>query len=328
MKKKKTVKFETFEQINRKEYIKNTYAFLLIIGALTFVTQFLFAQPPKWIFINLQPSVTEIICENLVTLLYGGIGIYTPYLIYNIIRHKSSGRFLTKDSLRVKPEFYALAIMGCAGLAAATYFVSDIITEHLELTFRIQETYSPAFYGSDSPAVYVSFILFAAVIPSFFNEITFRGIALSDAKPDNATFALIMSSMLYAFSVPSLRVAPIFAITGLFLGWIRIKCESVFVTYVANGVTYGLLAGAYCLKCTAPEAFSAIMPFAAGAGILVAIASAVILAVRNEGFGFTRCWNNLSNKEAAKALFLNIGFVASVGFFILRIIMKIVTIKP
>ena len=88
--KRKQEKFVTFKEQQHKDFLKEVFNTLLIAGIFMFAAIPVFGVYPNALVT--PDSEWKSCLRIIVDFLYAGVGIYVPFLIYNVIKYKSSGR--------------------------------------------------------------------------------------------------------------------------------------------------------------------------------------------------------------------------------------------
>jgi membrane protease YdiL (CAAX protease family) len=216
--------------------------------------------------------------KTLFYYLFAGLSVFIPFFIYNKALDKSVKILFKKEHIKIPVLYYILGILAVTGIGIVIYKLSLDLTAYMKsLGFILNEEYPPI--GRN---IYeqLYFIIFSAVIPAFFNEITFRGIILENLKKDSYTAAILISSMIFSFNNISLEMIPHLFVTGLILGWLYLKTDSVYLTIFAHITMNAALSLIWLTKNTAgDESILNIYNYAVPVAGVIGIASFILLII-------------------------------------------------
>lgn len=91
---------------------------------------------------------------------------------------------------------------------------------------------TPYLFNSDGNKIYAFLALI--IVPSFVNELLFRGVVLSEYRSYGVVWAIIMSSLLFSFSTMSFTDFPKFLYAGAFFGIIGAITDSVIPSVILH----------------------------------------------------------------------------------------------
>ena len=115
--KRKQEKFVTFKEQQHKDFLKEVFNTLLIAGIFMFAAIPVFGVYPNALVT--PDSEWKSCLRIIIDFLYAGVGIYVPFLIYNVIKYKSSGRYFTNKGSAAKPTHYVLGILAGLGISVS-----------------------------------------------------------------------------------------------------------------------------------------------------------------------------------------------------------------
>lgn len=299
--KRKEEKFVTFKEQQRKDFLKTVFNTLLIAGIFMFVSIPVFGVYPNAL---IKPDNEWKSCLRiLLDFLYAGVGIYVPFLIYNVAKYKSSGKFFTHRGSSATPAHYALGILAGLGVSVAFNALGALAVSALRNTGLTVNEAAP--FTGDSALTQTVFVIAATLIPPFFHEISFRGIVIGDIRKQSYAFAVVLSGLFNGFCFKSFQQIPYFFILGLLLGWLYLKTDSIILTYTVNAASHLLMSSLWILHLRNETLYNGVFPFIAVGGAIVALIS-VIALFKICGFHFKRKEEDgegLQKQEARKAFF-------------------------
>ncbi len=91
---------------------------------------------------------------------------------------------------------------------------------------------TPYLFNSDGNKIYA--VLALIIVPSFVNELLFRGVVLSEYRSYGVAWAIIMSSLLFSFSTMSFTDFPKLLYAGAFFGIIGAITDSVIPSVILH----------------------------------------------------------------------------------------------
>ncbi len=313
----KEKKFVTFAQQRHQEYLYNVFTIVFVVGVFLGITQALFSYPADWIFGKFPQSPIGSFLKIFLQSVYTGVGVYLPFLIYQIIVNKTSGRYFTRKNASSRPIDYVLAIPAVAGIGLFVQYISSQIAAGLrDSGFHLRETLPDI--GNSLPDS-IFFILCTALIPAFFWEMSFRGIVINNLKKDSHAAAVIVAAILGSFTFTSIQQTPYLLITGLLLGWLYLKTKDIFLTYACSAVTNGLLATKWVLTCTIGRPFLQLQSTICLLAGLIGLIFLVVLMIRKK-FKTTHETTDkpLSRKDIVLALLKSFGLWLFIGISVFR----------
>ena len=312
---RKEEKFITFKEQQHREFLKEVFNSVLIAGCFMFASIPVFGVYPTAI---VSPDSEWTGClKIIVNFLYASVGIYLPFLIYNVLKHKSSGRYFTNKGSTAMPPHYILGILAGLGISVSLNYAGSLAVAALR-NAGITVNEAVPFTG-DSALTQTVFIIAATLIPPFFQEITFRGIVVGDIRKQSYTYAIVLSGLLNGFCFKSFQQIPYFLVLGLLLGWLRLKTDSIVLTFSVNAASHLLMSSLWIFRLHSESAYVSVFPYIALGGAFVALVSVIIL-FRVYGLRIKRKEEDgagLEKKEARKAFF---GSFALWIFFIFAVI--------
>lgn len=297
----KNKEFVTFAQQRHNEYLYNVFTIFFIVGSLMALSQAAFGGCADWFFGTAPENQWIESLKILMSAVYAGAGVYLPFLIYNVVCHKNSGRYFTKSIKKTSAATCICAVLAVVGIGIFIQYLSSLAAQYLRQTGLLLREALPD-TGSNI-VTNILFILCNALIPTFFQEITFRGIVIENTKKDSHTAAIIISALLGSLTFTSIQQAPHLLFTGLILGWLYLKTENLRLTYLCNAVLNGLLAIKWAMTCSVGRPFLQKLPvlcaISGGVGLVALIILFAQLKFKTEHKPEDR---PLSGKDSAKAL--------------------------
>ena len=298
--KKKKDEFVTFSQMEHSAYVKDAFNLLLVIGCFICITQALFSVPVPTMLDRFVNNDLVICLRQALSMLYQGVALYAPFLIFVLAKNRSAGRYFSNKNSVAKPGQYILGTLSVTGIGIAIYYISSFILIKMRTDGFVINENLPLL--GNNALTYSVFIISATVIPAFFTEITFRGIVMTEIKKDSYVFAVIVAALINSVSHLSFLQMPFLFVTGLISGWLCLKTKTLWVSYSANGIMNGAIAALYVFQTINPMSYDGVMPLIAavcgGAGITALIALFVIY-----GFKVQRTEAGFSKKDSLKAFF-------------------------
>ena len=127
--KRKQEKFVTFKEQQHKDFLKEVFNTLLIAGIFMFAAIPVFGVYPNALVT--PDSEWKSCLRIIIDFLYAGVGIYVPFLIYNVIKYKSSGRYFTNKGSAAKPTHYVLGILAGLGISVSFNYLGALAVSAL-----------------------------------------------------------------------------------------------------------------------------------------------------------------------------------------------------
>lgn len=317
--KRKQEKFVTFKEQQHKDFLKDVFNTLLIAGIFMFAAIPVFGVYPNALVT--PDSEWKSCLRIIVDFLYAGVGIYVPFLIYNVIKYKSSGRYFTNKGSAAKPTHYVLGILAGLGISVSFNYLGALAVSALRNAGLTVNEAAP--FTGNSILTQAVFVAAATLIPPFFHEISFRGIVIGDIRKQSYAFAVVLSGLFNGFCFKSFQQIPYFFVLGLLLGWLYLKTDSIILTYTINAASHLLMSLLWILRLRNETLYDKIFPFVAVGGAVVALCAVAVL-FKICGFKFIRkdCDGaGLKKQEARKAFFGSFAFWIFIIFAIIFIML-------
>lgn len=166
-----------------------------------------------------SPLITEI-----VDLISGNLALLLPFLLLAFVHRASFSEMLPfrpfRASITLPSLFIALAV------SVIGYVASTVISSFLSW-FGVMPVMAD-FVFPDEPAAAFLFLLNIAVLAPLAEEIVFRGIILNMLRRFGDCFALLISSLLFAFVHMNLVQMPNAFIMGLVIGYFTLCTGSLW----------------------------------------------------------------------------------------------------
>lgn len=317
--KRKAEKFVTFKEQQHRDFLKEVFTTVLIAGCFMFASIPVFGVYPSAI---IEPESEWQCCLRiLLDFLYAGVGIYVPFLFFNTLKYKSSGRYFTNKNSEAKPVHYILGILAALGISVFFNKLGALAVEALRNGGITVNEAIPL--TGDSALTQAVFILAATLIPPFFQEISFRGIVINDARKQSYAFAIVLSGLFNGFCFKSIQQIPYFFVLGLLLGWLYLKTDSIILTYTLNAASHLFMASLWIFRIRNESAYEKLFPFIAFGGGAVALLAVLVLFkvcglrfVRKEAEG-----QGLGKADARKAFFGSFAFWVFILFAVIYIML-------
>lgn len=297
---RKKDRFMTFAEQEHRAYVKDAFNLLLVMSCFICLSQALFSVPVPAVFDRFRETTAVICLRQGFAMLYQGVALYAPFLIFAVVKNRSAGRYFSCKNSEASAGHYILGSLSVMGIGVCVWYLSSFIVSSMRDAGYIINENLPLL--GNSPVTYVSFVVFSAIIPAFFTEITFRGIVMTEIKKDSYVFAVIIAALINSFSHLSFLQMPYIFLTGLISGWLCLKAKTIMVSYIANGLLNGLIAVLYVIKSADFSLYDSVMPFIALAGAIIGL---VCLAILFSVYGFKveRNEKGFSVKDSLKAFF-------------------------
>lgn len=315
----KEEKFITFAQQRHNEYLYNVFTIVLVTGCFMTISQAAFSGYATWLFGSAPNNPFVSAAKILMSATYTGVGVYLPFLFYNIIRYKSSGRFFVRGKNKTSGFVWISAIISVVGIGVFIQYLSTLAAQAMRASgFQLRETLPDI---GANPVTNILFVLCTALIPTFFQEITFRGIVINSIKKDSHVVSILIAALLGSFTFTSIQQAPYLLVTGLILGWLYLKTENIFLTYTCNAILYGLLAVKWVLTCIIGRPFLQYVPvISIACGVVGVLAGIQLLFKIKLKTVHADQDKPLSRKDAAKALLRSFAFWVFIALSVFRIL--------
>lgn len=321
----KKKRFETFAERDRKKFVSESFGNIFVTACFLCLTQPLFNFIARLLLPDSPSSAASACVFAVVTAIYKGLGVYMPFLIYQVA---STGRTDTcfRRVSSARPWHYALGIPACACIAAAVWYAASVAVGALRQSGYIVTEPAPVLTGDAS--VYAAVILSSAVIVPLFEEMAFRGVLMGSLMDKAGGWSVLISAVVGACAHPTFMQLPYSFIINLIIAWLYYRTRSLWLTYALNAAASGAVAAAYSLSYAYPDTFAARMPSAAVIlgifGLLCALA-AVLLSVK---FVARPRKRDFSTRECTKGTLLSLLFwiiIIAAGF---RLFMQIYKPDP
>jgi membrane protease YdiL (CAAX protease family) len=111
------------------------------------------------------------------------------------------------------------------------YLISNYDTDH-NIAFNLYDVFTAKYADSFGEIVYL--ILAYAFIPAFFEEFTFRGIVCAKYEAISPVYAIIMSSITFAFIHLDYVMLPFYIFSGLIFAIVIYSVDSVLITIAVH----------------------------------------------------------------------------------------------
>ena len=302
---KQKIKIVTFEEEKKQEYLKLVFNSVLIVACLICVIQAIFKAPMFFLIEPFAGKPYYFYLKTIFSLLFSGLSVFIPFYLYNKAIGKSIKTLFKAEHAKAPIAFYIFGAIAVTGIAVFIQKYSVDFTEYLKtLGYVINEVYP--ILGQNLFEM-LFFIVLSAIIPAFLNEIAFRGIIVENLKKDSYTAAIILSSIIFSFNNISLVLMPYLLITGLILGWLYIKTNSIFVTITAHIAMNTVMSFILTLKNTMNEIdftgfYSIIVPVCGIIGLLSLFILMIIYKIPQK-----HTEPGLTAVETVKTVLLSIG---------------------
>lgn len=179
--------------------------------------------------ISMDTSIFSYILESLLSVF--GIGL-PFYIAYRAMRKKYGVDFIPFSP----PESYTLMLLMIGAAFAACLLGSSFtsfLTIFLEENFGITSTYTMG----DMPVTFDGKVLYfvrSAILPAFIEEFALRGVVMQPLRRYGNSFAIIVSSIIFAIMHGNLIQAPFAFIAGIALGYAVIITNSIWTGVVVH----------------------------------------------------------------------------------------------
>lgn len=162
-------------------------------------------------------------------------------------------------------------------------------------------TYTYSSPEISDPMSIVIYMISVAVIPALFEEFAFRGVVLSALRKHGDFFAVMVSSMIFAFVHMSATAIPFALGAGIIMGYIYVRTNNLWITIVLHFINNANSALTDIIYQNTDEAFS--IPFCNGTFyfiIALGLISLVILIMTKQ-INFRTWRNNPTLQKTAQA---------------------------
>ncbi|MDF2685507.1 MAG: family intrarane metalloprotease [Clostridia bacterium] len=302
---KKNTKIITFEDEKKNEHIKFVFNAVFMVSCFICIMQTIFRAPMYFFIDSMSNQPYYFYVKTLFYLIFSGLSVFIPFFIYNKALDKKVKILFKKEHLKIPLAYYILGIIAVTGIGIFIYKLSTDLTVYMKtLGFILNEEYPPL---GKNIFEQLYFIILSAVIPALLNEITFRGIIVENLKKESYTASIIISSMIFSFNNISFELIPYLFVTGLILGWLYIKTDSIYITLFAHITLNIALSILWLFRNTATEEYlliisNFIIPIAGIIGVL----SLIILIIKYK-FSKERTEPGLTTAETVKGVLISAG---------------------
>lgn len=169
--------------------------------------------------------------DEIVQICFSFLAFTVPFIIFSKCVGKQqiaeiSGFNRVEKGLGLVMFFFGIAFCGFAQVA------TDVTATFFGQFF----TYEVPHYESAGGVVGIILsVISTAITPALAEEFACRGIALGSLRKYGDGFALIVSSLLFAFMHGNFQQIPFAFLVGLILGYIRIKSGSIWICCAVHG---------------------------------------------------------------------------------------------
>lgn len=161
--------------------------------------------------------------------------IAVPALVWFIINGK---RVASEKPVRTRRPKAMETLCGIGVTVAAarlTSFVFTLISMPITRIFGLK----PEDLSLDIPQRFgtiVLYVIYIAVIPALFEELTTRGIVLGGTRKWGVGFAIVISSVAFSMLHNTISQLPFALVTGLCIGYMAVRFDSIWVGVAAHFV--------------------------------------------------------------------------------------------
>ncbi len=213
---------------------KRTYSSLgMIIGlsVLTYVSIILVLSvilPPVFNSLIANDNIAMLTVQMLSQI----ISLSVAYLVAKSFTSNSKPEETEEDTRAFKPSFIQIVLIVFSVVFMFNLLISDVIYPKLGLDYNVIEVFD---LTSSSPIFEkIIYIIALAVIPGIFEELFFRKALIDLLKKYGATFAIVMSALIFGFAhmnAPQIIVA---FLMGLIFGKIYLKTKDIKITMLVH----------------------------------------------------------------------------------------------
>lgn len=309
MKKKEDL---TFAEETRREKVNLAFTSPLLATCFICFLYVIFRQIDISIIQKFSDVPGYFYIKTISSLVLTGLTFLIPFWIYNIAIGEKVRTLFKKERTKVHSAYYILGSLAVCGFGAAIQQLGNDLVGLAEARGITFIDNLPMF--EENP---VFFIILSAIIPSICYEIAFRGVFIENLKKHSYAAAIIMSAVAYSLSHYSLKIMPYTLVTGLILGWLYVKSESIYITLTAQILTNGFIAWLYVARnILSPEDAGRLSYYVVLIGLTVGIVCVALLIAL---FGFTKKHDEkekeevYSPKETLWGIFTSFAFYMMIG---------------
>lgn len=205
---------------------------LAVIGftVISFVlASFLNMMP--WFTNNYQKNDVFTVCFDAI---YSMVIIGVPFLAaYVFLKKRGNIKQLPLGTVHNDTAFILLIFAGLMACLVGSYATS-MFANLIEGFFGITFTAPDDGIKLTSPAIVLAYILRTAVIPSFIEEFSVRGVVMQPLRKYGDWFAIIMSSMVFALMHGNMVQIPFAFIAGIAIGYAVIITGSMWTGVIIH----------------------------------------------------------------------------------------------
>lgn len=208
-------------------------------------------QSDKIKYIDYPPVLTLIISVLTITLMFVNLGrISSPVIQYLVILLVYAVIFGLPSFLYVKKfglDIFKKVTFGFSGgkYIPVTLLISAIIIVQSSILkfgifrigydFTIYSLYGSSIYtGNPNALEWIALFVFVCILPAVCEEFVFRGIIINEYYKCGEIWAIIISSLLFAFVHLSFTAFPIYFLAGILLGILAFMTKSVIYPLIAH----------------------------------------------------------------------------------------------
>lgn len=184
-------------------------------------------------------SIDKSIFSYMLECLLSVFGIGLPFFIaYSVLKKKYRTDFIPY-SLPKSPALMILMIGFAFGACLLGSSFSSMLTIFLEENFGIGSTYTMG----DVPTTVDGAILFfvrSAILPAFIEEFALRGVVMQPLRRYGNSFAIFISSLIFAIMHGNLIQAPFAFIAGMAMGYAVIVTNSIWTGVIIHLINNSL----------------------------------------------------------------------------------------
>ncbi|MFI3324716.1 MAG: type II CAAX endopeptidase family protein [Clostridia bacterium] len=154
------------------------------------------------------------------------LSLAVPFMFYLFLKKENPSKILQFQPVKFTTGFMYV-IIGW-GLCLASNLPVNFIYQYIDETgINSGVTVQPS---ADSTLSFILKIIAVSIAPAVFEEFVFRGVVLSKLKKYGASFAIVVSSILFAILHSNLISMPFAFLAGLVMGFIYVKTNNLWIT--------------------------------------------------------------------------------------------------
>lgn len=156
-----------------------------------------------------------------------------PGIIFTRLTASRNEKIIKLSAL--KPNTIVIMLLAVLILISGSILYGYLIsrfTHELNIAFDLYDVFTAKYADSFGEVLYL--ILAYAFIPAFFEEFTFRGIICAKYEAISPVYAIIMSSLMFAFIHLDYVMLPFYAFSGMIFAVVLYSVESVLITIAVH----------------------------------------------------------------------------------------------